>query len=227
MPSYLDLGLIGVILVSALLAMLRGFTREVLAIASWALAAVAALYLHPLVLPYVKPYIAKDTLALAAAAAAVFFVALVVVSIVTVRISDMILDSKVGALDRSLGFVFGAGRGLLLCAVAFVFFNWLVPDKSQPEWVKNAKMKPLLAVTGDQIMAFLPDDPEGILAKFKKKGGAPSEDAPAESEDSKPAAPTPPARPAPARRTDAAPGYQNADRKGLDALATGSAPARR
>jgi Colicin V production protein len=51
MPSYLDLGLIGVILVSSLLAMLRGFTREVLAILSWGLAALAALYLHPLVLP--------------------------------------------------------------------------------------------------------------------------------------------------------------------------------
>ena len=67
MPSYLDLGLIGVILVSALLAMLRGFTREVLAIASWGAAALAALYFHPLVLPYLKPYISKDTIALAAA----------------------------------------------------------------------------------------------------------------------------------------------------------------
>jgi membrane protein required for colicin V production len=227
MPSYLDLGLIGVILVSALLAMLRGFTREVLAIASWGLAAVAALYLHPLVLPYVKPYIAKDTMALAASAAAVFFVALIIVSIITVRISDMILDSKVGALDRSLGFVFGAARGLLLCAVAFVFFNWLMPDKSQPDWVKNAKMKPLLAVTGDQIMAFLPDDPEGILAKFKKKGGgaAPAEDAPAESDqDTKTPAPAPAAKPAPAKRTDAGP---TLDRKALDALATGATPARR
>jgi membrane protein required for colicin V production len=225
MPSYLDLGLIGVILVSALLAMLRGFTREVLAIASWGLAAIAALYLHPLVLPYVKPYIAKDTMALAASAAAVFFVALIVVSIITVRISDMILDSKVGALDRSLGFVFGAARGLLLCAVAFVFFNWLMPDKSQPEWVKNAKMKPLLAVTGDQIMAFLPDDPEGILAKFKKKGAAPSEDAPAEDQDTKPSAPAPAAKPAPGKRTDVSPSL---DRKALDALATGAtAPARR
>ena len=225
MPSYLDLGLIGVILLSALLAMLRGFAREVLAIASWGLAAIAALYLHPLVLPYVKPYIAKDTMALAASAAAVFFVALIVVSIITVRISDWVLDSKIGALDRSLGFVFGAARGLLLCAVAFVFFNWLVPDKSQPDWVKNAKMKPLLAVTGDQIMAFLPDDPEGILAKFKKKGGAPAEDAPAEDQDTKPPASVPAARPAPAKRTDATPSL---DRKALDALATGAtAPARR
>ena len=222
MPSYLDLGLIGVILVSSLLAMLRGFTREVLAILSWALAAVAALYLHPLVLPYLKPYISKDTIALAAAAGLVFFVALVVVSIITVRISDMILDSKIGALDRSLGFVFGAARGLLLCAVAFVFFNWLMPDKNQPEWVKNAKMKPLLAVTGDQIMAMLPDDPESILARLKKpKGAAPAEDSPAETDqDTK--TPAPAAKPAPTKKSEApAAAPTQTDRQRLDALVNG------
>lgn len=77
MPSYFDLGLIGVVLISALLSMLRGFTREVLAIASWALAAVAAYYLHPYALPYIKPYIQKDTVALAVAALSVFIVTLI------------------------------------------------------------------------------------------------------------------------------------------------------
>src|SRR5882757_7221260 len=103
MPSYLDLGLIIVVLISALLSMVRGFTREVLAILSWAAAAVAALYFHPLVQPYLKPYIQKEAIQLAAAAAIVFFVTLIVVTIITVKISDLILDSKIGALDRSLG----------------------------------------------------------------------------------------------------------------------------
>jgi membrane protein required for colicin V production len=172
MPSYLDLGLIVVVLISAFLAMLRGFTREVLAIASWGAAAVAAIYLHPLVLPYVKPYIAKDVIALGVAAAAVFFVALIAVSLITVKLSDAILDSKVGALDRSLGFLFGAVRGLLLCVIAFVFFNWLVPAQTQPQWVKTARMRPLLQATGDQLMAILPDDPEGLLNKLKKPKSA-------------------------------------------------------
>jgi len=172
MPSYLDLGLIVVVLISAFLAMLRGFTREVLAIASWGAAAVAAIYLHPLVLPYVKPYIAKDVIALAVAAAAVFFVTLIAVSLITVKLSDAILDSKVGALDRSLGFLFGAVRGLLLCVIAFVFFNWLVPAQTQPQWVKTARMRPLLQATGDQLMAILPDDPEGLLNKLKKPKSA-------------------------------------------------------
>jgi membrane protein required for colicin V production len=200
MPSYLDLGLIGVILISALLAMLRGFTREVLAIVSWGAAAVAAIYLHPLVLPYLKPYISKDSVALAAAIGIVFFATLVVVSIVTVRLSDAILDSKIGALDRSFGFLFGAVRGLLLCGVAFLFFNWLVPEKTQPEWVKNAKMRPLLVATGDEIMSVLPDDPDSIISKLKKPRALGQDEPPAETE-----APAPPPRPAPGKRTEAAP----------------------
>jgi membrane protein required for colicin V production len=193
MPSYLDLGLIAIILVSALLAMLRGFTREVLAIASWGAAALAAIYFHPLVLPFVKPYVSKDVVALALSAAIVFFVVLIIVSLITVKISDAILDSKVGPLDRSLGFVFGAVRGLLLCVIAFVFFTWLVPEKTQPEWVKNARMKPLLVSTGRELMAMLPDDPEGLLAKLRKKGGTPEDTtAPAPDSDTPPA-PKPPA----------------------------------
>ena len=51
----------------------------------------------------------------------------------------MVLDSRVGALDRTLGFLFGLGRGLIIVVVAFLFFAWLVPDRSQPEWVRSAK----------------------------------------------------------------------------------------
>jgi membrane protein required for colicin V production len=191
MPSYLDLGLLVIIFISALLAMLRGFTREVLAIASWGAAAVAAIYLYPLILPYVKPHVSKDVLALAISAALVFFVTLIVASLITAKISDAILDSKVGPLDRSLGFVFGAVRGLLLCVIAFVFFTWLVPEKTQPEWVKTARMKPLLQATGDQLMAMLPDDPEGILAKLKKPKAIGTDDAVPDSDTEQ--KPNPPA----------------------------------
>jgi membrane protein required for colicin V production len=204
MPSYLDLGLIAIILISALLAMLRGFTREILAIASWGAAALAAIYFHPLILPYVKPYVSKDVVAIALSAAIVFFVILILVSLITVKISDAILDSKVGPLDRSLGFVFGAVRGLLLCVIAFVFFTWLVPENSQPQWVKNARMKPLLVSTGKELMAMLPDDPEGLLAKLRKpKTG--TEDQPASESDTEgkpgPKPPAPAPAPAPAGKT--------------------------
>ena len=158
MPSYLDLAVLGIVLVSALLSMMRGFTREVLAIASWAAAAAAAYYFYPIVMPYLTPYIHKEVIAQAAAAAIVFFVTLIIVSLFTVRLSDAILDSKIGALDRSLGFVFGVARGFLLAVVAFAIFNWLVSEKQQPEWVKNARTRPVLTETADRIVAMLPTD---------------------------------------------------------------------
>ena len=89
------------------------------------------------------------------AAALVFFATLVIVSLFTVRLSDAILDSKIGALDRSLGFVFGAVRGFLLAVVAFAIFNWLVGDKQQPQWVQTAKTRPMLVDTADRIIALL------------------------------------------------------------------------
>ena len=70
-----------------------------------------------------------------------FLGTLLIVSIITVRISDMVLDSRVGALDRTLGFLFGLGRGLIIVVVAFLFFAWLVPDRSQPEWVPQRQVE--------------------------------------------------------------------------------------
>ncbi|MCC3247356.1 CvpA family protein [Methylocystis sp. WRRC1] len=187
MPSYLDLAVIIIVLVSGMLALLRGFTREVLAILSWVVAAAAAYYLHPMAMPYIKPYISKDEIALAAAVASVFFVALILVSIVTVKLSDLILDSKIGALDRTLGFVFGAARGVLLAIVAFAFYGWLVPEANQPEWVRNARAKPILQAGGDKLREMLPDDVDSIVAKIKAKKGSSTtiEAPPAEGEPEK------------------------------------------
>ena len=180
MPSYLDLGLLAVILISALLAMLRGFTREILAIASWIAAAAAGVYLHPFLVPYLKPYslFAKDWIAALAAGTIIFFVALILVSIITVNLSDAVLDSKVGALDRSLGFLFGAARGFILCVIAFVFFAKLdtAVDK-WPPWVRNARMRPALQSVGQDMQDMLPHD---FLNKFIKDKPAPGEEPPPE-----------------------------------------------
>ncbi|MBN7778673.1 CvpA family protein [Nitratireductor aquimarinus] len=160
--TLLDGILVGFTLVSAMLAMVRGFSREVLSIASWVAAAIAAYYLHPLVLPYVAPYISNEMLALAVAAAAVFFVALIVVTIITMKIADFIIDSRIGALDRTLGFLYGAARGILVVAVALLFLNWLM-GANPPEWVTEAKSRPLLDGVGQWIQSLLPDDPDNSV----------------------------------------------------------------
>lgn len=183
--SVLDLVVLGIVVVSALLAAVRGVTREVLAIIAWVVAAAVAWSAHPLLLPMIKQHVTSDTVALVASIAAIFLGTLIVVSIVTVKVSDLVLDSRIGAIDRSLGFVFGAGRGFLICVIGWVFLAWLVQGK-MPEWAAQARSRSVLEKSGDALVAQLPDNPEGLLKQLRTPKGEtpPSEpvDAPAETE---------------------------------------------
>jgi membrane protein required for colicin V production len=180
---------IGVVLISALLAALRGVTREVLAIGSWAVAAVVAFLFHPQAMPLVQQYVSNKTVALGVAAGGIFLVTLLVAYILTAKISDMILDSRIGALDRTLGFIFGAARGLLLAVVAFLFFTWLVAANQQPSWMRDAKLRPLLESTGQALMALLPEDPEKALRERLRSVPATDAEAPREPAPGSPAQP--------------------------------------
>ena len=176
--TLLDILLLVVMLISGLLAMIRGFMREILSIGAWGIAALVTLYSFAKVLPIAEGYVSSKTVATGITVGSIFLLTLLIVSIITVRISDMILDSRVGALDRTLGFLFGLGRGLIIVAVAFLFFAWLVPDRSQPEWVRGAKSKVVLQSTGQWLMAMLPDDPESTILKRLKKTAPADQDAP-------------------------------------------------
>jgi membrane protein required for colicin V production len=167
--TLLDIILIGVMLVSGLLAMIRGFMREVLSIAAWLIAALVTLYFYNKLLPFAKSYFNNDIIAAAVVVGGTFLLTLLIVSVITVRFSDMVLDSRIGALDRTLGFLFGLARGLIIVVIAFLFFAWLVPDRSQPEWVRSAKSRVVLQGTGDWLMSMLPDDPESTILKRLKK----------------------------------------------------------
>ncbi len=176
--TLLDILLLVVMLVSGLLAMIRGFMREILSIGAWGLAALATLWAYAKVLPIAKGYFSSDMVAAGVTVGGVFLLTLLIVSIITVRISDMVLDSRVGALDRTLGFLFGLGRGLVIVVVAFLFFAWLVPERSQPTWVSGAKSKVVLQSTGQWLMSMLPDDPESTILKRLKKPKPEDQDAP-------------------------------------------------
>ena len=175
--TLLDIILIGVMLISALLAMIRGFMREILSIAAWVIAALATLYAFSKVMPSAKSYFNNDIVAYAVVLGGTFLGTLLIVSVITVRFSDMVLDSRVGALDRTMGFLFGLARGLIIVVVAFLFFAWLVPDRSQPEWVRSAKSRVVLQGTGDWLMSMLPEDLDATISKRFKKA-KPEEDEP-------------------------------------------------
>jgi membrane protein required for colicin V production len=209
--TLLDVILLAVMLISAALAMVRGFTREVLSIASWAAAAAATIFFYEPARALAREHIKFNPPQIAdvVAAGSIFIVTLLIVSFITMKISDAILDSRVGPVDRILGFAFGAARGLLLVIVAFMFYTWLVPDRGQPEWFRTAQSKPLLQDAGDKLLALLPEDPEStILQRLKRRDGATGE--------SGAAAPTTPDQSAPA--PDESPDASPSDRQGVDRL---------
>ncbi|MCH2250708.1 MAG: CvpA family protein, partial [Cognatishimia sp.] len=127
----------GVIILSALLAYSRGFVREGMAILGWVLAAVLAFVFAPQVEPLVKEipvlgdYLADSCeLAVIAAFAAVFAVALVVVSLFTPLFASMVQQSALGGIDQALGFIFGVLRGILLVAIAFFVYETVMVNQS-------------------------------------------------------------------------------------------------
>lgn len=92
--------------------------------------------------------------------------------------SSDLIDSRIGALDRTLGFLYGAARGVLVVAVGLLFFSWLVGPNA-PTWISEAKSLPLLEGVGDWLESILPDDPENsILDRIKGDGAG---EAPAEN----------------------------------------------
>ena len=197
--SVLDLVVLGIVLISALLAAVRGFTREVLAIVAWVVAAAAAWYLHPTALPIAQQYISSNTVALVAAIGGIFVVTLIIVSIITVQISDLILDSRIGALDRTLGLFFGAARGFLICVIGWAFMGWLLQGKN-PDWAAASRTRPAMENTRDSIIAMLPENAEALIQRLRDKGAPDVE-------------PAEPAEPDPQRGTPAAPAPQPPQRR--------------
>jgi membrane protein required for colicin V production len=218
--TLLDIGLLVVMLISGILAMVRGFMREILSIAAWLIAAGVTLYGYARVELFVRDYVTNDLLAKGIAIGGLFLLTLLIVSLFTVKISDLVLDSRVGALDRSLGFLFGLARGLVIMVVAFLFFSWLVPAKGQPDWVSNARSRVVLQATGDWLLSILPDDPEtAILKRLRpgrdegepmepattRPGPAPQAPSPIQTVPQTKSAPTSPVQPAPASPAKPAP----------------------
>ncbi len=133
-PPYVDIAFAVILLISGLLAMYRGLSREVLSILSWVAAAGAVLYF----VVYQKEAMEELTrqfgvprqVAQIVAGGIIFLVTLIIVHLVTMRISDAILDSRIGLIDRILGFGFGLVRGFVIALIPYMFYDFFVPKPS-------------------------------------------------------------------------------------------------
>jgi membrane protein required for colicin V production len=152
--TVVDFAVLGILLISGLFATYRGFLNETLSIVAYAIAAVGAVVLAPLLKPLAHAVVGPDWLAYGLSLVALFLVLLIPLSFVSFRISESVQGSPIGPLDRSLGFVFGVGRGLVLVGAGYLVFTMLAQPKDHPEWVRNARLLPVIRGTADVLRSL-------------------------------------------------------------------------
>jgi membrane protein required for colicin V production len=152
-----DAGVIGLVLISGLFAFFRGFIREVLAIAGWVGAALATLWAFPIVSPLMRQWISHPMVADGVAIVAVFVGVLIVVSLISHTLATRVHASSLGALDRSLGFLFGLARGAVIVCVAYLTVAMLASNDEDPAWLKGARTLPLVRGGAEMLYALVPD----------------------------------------------------------------------
>ena len=193
-----------IILVSSILAFSRGLVRELMAILGWVGAAIAAYYFAPGVQPLVKelPVVGEflsDSceLSVVAAFAGVFVIGLIVAALFTPLFSGAVQRSALGGIDQALGFLFGAARGVLLIAVAFIVYDRVLSDQAIP-MVDNSRTALVFANFQANIDENIPSDAPGwIVDRYNEltnvcaPGAAPvtPETAPIPAPEAAPAAP--------------------------------------
>lgn len=153
-----DLIVIVVLLASGLFALVRGFVHEVLAVASWVGAAFVTLYAYPLVQPWMLGVIAIEFIASLLTGVGLFLITLVLFSILTRILSNRIQESSLGALDRSLGLLFGFARGAVIVVLAWLALGYLVSEEDRPQWIQEAKSRPLVERGADLLLALVPPE---------------------------------------------------------------------
>ena len=160
-----------VIILSSILAFSRGVVRETLAILGWVVAAIVAFTFAPSVeplvaeIPVVGSLLADSCeLAMVAAFAAVFAVALVIVSLITPYFSTFIQKSKISGVDQGLGFLFGALRGVLLIAVAFFAYDTVMSNQAV-DIVDNSRSAKIFANVTQTVENRDPEQALGWITK--------------------------------------------------------------
>ncbi len=169
--TLVDAGVAFIVILSGVLAYSRGFVREAMAIVGWIGATIIAFIfadqVEPLVrqVPVIGGFIGDSCeLAIIAAFAAVFAVALVVVSIFTPLFSSVVQRSALGGVDQGLGFLFGVFRGILLIAVAFFVYDTIFASQ-QVAMIDDSRSARVFAQLTGQIEDRNPEQALGWITE--------------------------------------------------------------
>ncbi len=151
-----DLAVIATVLVSAILALARGFVRELMTLLTWGGAALTAFWLWAPARTIVGDAVQQGLVADAITLVLVFLVPLIIYKLVASMLVRGVDESALSGIDRLLGLVFGVARGVLVVAVVYLVAIRLVPLESHPTWVTNAWLLPQVQNAALVVDGLLP-----------------------------------------------------------------------
>ena len=224
--NVVDIAILAVLLLSALAAFSRGFVREVLAVASWIAAIFAVVYLLVPLRPFLRQYISYNLAADIITGAVIFVVALAICATLSSYLSRNIRSGALGAIDRSLGLLFGLARGVVLVCLAYMLMAWVMPKEAErPAWLQQARSMPMVASAAEYLRSLVPPDmlQRGAAAADAAQKGLDAVGAGQRLQDTGGAGgpPPPPASPNNAAPNDPS-GYKDSERKDLNRLLQGT-----
>ncbi len=164
-----DFVLLAIVAVSAFVAFVRGFVREVLGIAAWAAAAYVAWRGYPVANPYVLGWIPNKQFADIATYGIVFVLALIIFTIITNIIGRAVRGSVLGGLDRTLGLAYGVLRGALIGIIAYIVAGMAIPPAQWPQPVRQARLLPFAHDGAVWLAGLLPGGFRPRVASLDEK----------------------------------------------------------
>lgn len=153
----LDVVFLVIVGVSALVAIARGVTKELLSITGWILAAVSVYYLLPVVDPIMQKYIASEVLSNLVSGMIILILFCIFWVLAVDKISTQIRFSKLSSLDRILGFIFGIFRGVIIVILLQIMISSLIPEESQKGVFAESRYFKLAGDAAGPIKSLIPE----------------------------------------------------------------------
>jgi membrane protein required for colicin V production len=154
--NWLDIGVVAIVVLSAIFAFARGFVREAFSVIAWVGAAAITFYGFGWAYDRIDPYVQNPLLSQLIAGFGLFIVSLVVLTMITGTLARMVSATAFSPIDRTLGFVFGLARGVFLVCLAYLLVAAALPPSDWPPWLTEARSRPFLQQGADLLYGFLP-----------------------------------------------------------------------
>ncbi|MEE6207877.1 MAG: CvpA family protein [Alphaproteobacteria bacterium] len=182
----LDVVFLIIVGISALVGIARGMTKEILSIIGWVLAAAALFYLVPIIEPIAQTYIASKMMANIVAGLAVLILFSIIWVLTVDKISTVIRSSALSSVDRILGFVFGAARGILIVILITLMITTIIPEESKKGTFAESQYFQLAKDNIEPVVSMVPDEwVKSIKEKAAGLGLGADKDADKEKDETK------------------------------------------